>query len=92
MTKDLDFVDDSILELVLSDVSGRKFVWQLLERAHPFALSFVDGKPDATAFNEGVRFLGTNLLAQIINKHDSLYFQMVKENRKTETMNERTSD
>ena len=87
--KDFDFVDDRVLETVMLDVTGRKFVWQLLERANPFELSYAAGDATLTAFNEGRRFYGTNLLAQIINKHQSLYFMMVRENQ--EMLNDRRS-
>lgn len=80
----LAFIDDEALGSVLRDVSGRKVLWQLIERSHPLGMSFVAGQPDSTAFNEGMRFLGTNLLAQIMNNHESLYFQMIGENQKGE--------
>lgn len=49
----------------LQTPEGRAFVWWLLEEAGIFRTTFVSGSPDQTAFAEGRRSLGLQLLARV---------------------------
>lgn len=68
-----------ILELMAS-IAGREFIWDLLSKANVFAISFVPGQPDLTAFNEGKRNFGLALLAEVQRLTPSLYLRMTTEN------------
>lgn len=62
----------------MSDARGRRMVWQQLERAGVFRLSF-DPNPLIMAFNEGLRNEGVRLMDKIHAVCPDLYHVMVKE-------------
>lgn len=50
---------------VLSSRAGRRFIWKILERCGHNRLSFVPRDHDQSVFNEGMRNIGLQLLADI---------------------------
>lgn len=64
---------------ILSVRDGREWVWDLLERCNVYSQSFVQGEPDATAFNEGRRSVGNRLLAEIVRADPQAMITMMKE-------------
>lgn len=73
--------EDEIKDLlwVLSDVRGRRFVWWLLTPTNE--LSFVSGKPDTTAFNEGCRNEANKLLSKVMDAKPEAYIEMMMEHK-----------
>lgn len=56
-------IDD--LKHVLKSKQGRRVLWRLLERCGTFWISYVPQDAGATAFNEGQRNIGNQLLSEI---------------------------
>lgn len=69
-------VDD--MHRVLSTKSGRRFVWRLLETAGVFRQSFT-ADPLVTAFNEGNRRYGLEVLALLTAHAPEKYLLMQSE-------------
>ena len=66
---------------LMGDERGRRFVWALLSAAGVFRLSYAPGDQTATAFREGARNLGLELLARIHQHCHAAYSLMVDEAR-----------
>lgn len=66
-------------EFVLSDERGRRFICDLLVEAGVYRQPF-SGNAEQTAFNCGIKQLGLNILARLIETHPAIYMQMIKEN------------
>lgn len=64
---------------LMEDERGRRFVWELLEHAGVFRISFNQNSM-TTAFNEGCRNFGLKVLAQVHELCPDRYAQMLKEN------------
>lgn len=73
-------IDDNDLGFIMSQVQGRRFIWQLLELSGPFRSNF-DTNHAQMSFNEGRRSLGVELLAQLTASYLKEYLLMVKENQ-----------
>jgi hypothetical protein len=58
--------------------AGRRVVWRLLERAGLFRQSFT-GEPLSSAFNEGRRALGLEMLAEIAEAAPDAYPALLRE-------------
>lgn len=67
------------LNNVLSSASGRRFIWRLLAQCGIFRRTWVQGEPDTTAFNEGLRDIGLKLLEDIEIARPGSYAQMHNE-------------
>lgn len=65
----------------LKNRPGRKFFWRLLERSNIFDVSWVQGSFDATAFREGQRSIGNNLLSDILRVAPEAWIEMMKEHQ-----------
>src|ERR1044072_3878206 len=63
---------------VLETPAGRAWIWDYLRVCHIVSISWVSGSPDATAFREGERNIGLQLLAEV-QAHQELYLIMVRE-------------
>lgn len=74
---------DELLWL-MSDKRGRRFVWRLLQRTGIYQLSFVPGDASATAFKEGNRNQGLQLLSQVMQHCPDRFSEMQKEVTKHE--------
>ena len=71
------------LRAVLSSVSGRRFIWRLLERGGVFRSSFNAESDSYTAFNEGRRNLGLLVLNDILEA-DLDAFTLMQEEAKVQ--------
>ena len=67
------------LRAVLSSVSGRRFIWRLLECGGVFRSSFNAESDSYTAFNEGRRNLGLLVLNDILEADPDAFTLMQKE-------------
>lgn len=64
---------------VMQSSPGRQWMYGLLERCHCYSTSFIAGAPDASAFREGERNIGLQLLIDIQNAAPDLYLTMIQE-------------
>jgi len=69
-----------VVATLLSTPAGRNWMWQLLEAAHCFELSFSPDSQSVTAFREGERNIGLSLIAQITRTAPESFIQMMREN------------
>lgn len=77
------------LQRVMSTVSGRRFVWGLLEDCHIHHGSFRHGEPvESAVFREGERNVGLKIMARINSTCPDLYAVMVREATTTEDNND----
>lgn len=72
---------DQYLINALKSRTGRKFFWRLLERSNIFGVSWVQASFDATAFREGQRSIGNNLLSDILRVAPEAWIEMMKEHQ-----------
>ncbi|HSV48355.1 MAG TPA: endopeptidase [Ramlibacter sp.] len=79
-------IDD--LSWLMSDKRGRRFMWRLLQRTGIYQLSFVPGDSNVTAFREGNRNQGLQLLSEVMQHCPSRFSEMQKEAPKHERRNE----
>lgn len=86
------FTGDTTLLSVMGTSSGRKLIWDFLDISGVFRMTYVSGHLDDTAFNEGKRYLGTLLFAQIQESCPELYQQMVFENQPKKSLNKEEKD
>lgn len=70
----------TVLQALMSDPSGRRFVWVELAKANVFASTYVPGSFDQTAFKEGQRSIGLALNNEVSALCPNDYQQMVREN------------
>lgn len=67
------------LQWLMSDKKGRRFVWRLLGQLGVYRQSYVGGDFAATAFNEGRRSVGLEVLASITDHCPGRFNEMQKE-------------
>lgn len=67
------------LKAVMGTKEGRRFIWRLLGQAGIFRPSFVAGSPDTTAFNDGARNQGLNLMAEVMSEAPKQFLTMQQE-------------
>ena len=68
VTKNAKFYKDRAnddLKFIMSNARGRRFMHELLANSRLFAASYVPGDSHTTAFHEGMRAIGRDLLARI---------------------------
>jgi hypothetical protein len=75
-----DALDD--LRAVLRTPEGRRIMWRLVNRAKVLDQTFVAGAPDLTAFNEGVRYAGRELVTNLEQAAPGTVLALAQENRK----------
>jgi len=66
------------LRIVMQNPSGRRFLWRLLFTCHLYTTSFAYD-PNRTAFNEGERNIGLQLVADMIEADPRAYAQMIQD-------------
>lgn len=71
-----DYIED--LKIVLQTKAGRSVLWQMLEQANVFGMSYT-GEVNSTFFNEGARSAGNRLLVQIQQASQEAFLLMQKE-------------
>lgn len=69
---------------ILSSKQGRRFVWGVLKFCRVNELSFVAGRGDMTAFNEGMRNVGQKITADIFTADPQIYVTMQIEAKESE--------
>jgi hypothetical protein len=69
---------ESDLSAILKTAEGRRFVWDLLGATRVMSSSFAD-TDRATAFNEGRRSIGLELLDRVQRINVETYLQMTRE-------------
>ena len=77
---------DEVDELLwlMSDAKGRRFVWRLLRRAGVYHSTYVQGSFDGTAFNEGKRAWGLDVMTKLLQHCPGHYTEMQKEAKRHE--------
>jgi len=69
------------LEWILSSMRGRRWMYELIyTKAHVNGGSHVPGCSDSTAYNEGGRAVGNDILENIRMKHPRQFLKMLEEN------------
>ena len=71
-----DYFED--LRSVLQTNSGRNVLWQMLEQANVFGMSYT-GEVNSTFFNEGARSMGNRWLIQIQQADAVSFIKMQQE-------------
>ena len=71
-----DYIED--LKSILLTKQGRNVLWQMLEQANVFGMSYT-GEVNSTFFNEGARSAGNRLLVQIQQASPESFLLMQKE-------------
>ena len=71
-----DYFED--LRSVLQTSAGRNVLWQMLEQANVFGMSYT-GEVNSTFFNEGARSMGNRLLIQIQQADAASFIKMQQE-------------
>ncbi len=66
------------LRSVLQTSAGRNVLWQMLEQANVFGMSYT-GEVNSTFFNEGARSMGNRLLIQIQQADAASFIKMQQE-------------
>ena len=69
-----------LLEVLATD-SGRRFIWRYLGVCGVLECSFVAGQPDVTAFNEGKKDIGLQMMAEVVSADPDAYLKMQQEAR-----------
>lgn len=75
--KALEIRDKNDLKTLMATPQGRRFFWGLLNMAGLYRTSFTGD--NATFFNEGMRNLGLNIQARLLEAAESEYFLMIQE-------------
>lgn len=83
--KELKRRERNDIEFLLSSPQGRRFLWKLLCECGIYELSYVQDS-DMTAFNEGRRTVGNNILSDILDVDPDGYSMLIKENREVEDL------
>ncbi len=71
--------DSAVLARVLDSAHGRHVIWGILEKAGFHRISFAGEQTHLTAFNEGRRSLGNELLAECLTARPQCYNVMREE-------------
>lgn len=72
-------IDD--LATILSDIRGRRFIWRYLGKCGVFRSSF-NNSGSVTAYNEGMRNIGLDMLNEIMQADPDSYLLMTSEAKK----------
>lgn len=68
------------LDYILKHERGRRWLYTLIfDTCHINLRSHVPGDPESTAFNEGARMIGQDIINKIKDRDMSAYLTMVKE-------------
>ncbi len=68
-------------KVVMGSVSGRSFIYRLLDRTGLYRTSYNPQLPDSsTTFNEGGRNIGLFLTAELQEASPALFMKMIEEN------------
>lgn len=76
---------------IMSTAQGRTWMWTQLSRCHVFVTTFVPGDALSSAFNEGERNIGQQLLNEITDTCPDQFIQAMREAHERRTFSERRS-
>lgn len=79
MSKNIQLRDKQDLSNLLKTMSGRRFVWRVINAAQALQHGFVPGDGFATAFHAGQRSIGLMILQDVLEDNPGLYAQMKEE-------------
>lgn len=79
------------LQQVLATPRGRRWVWRVLSLARIYEQSFT-GDPLTTAFNEGRRAVGNQILAELNEAAPDAFVSMIREHQQAAREVEQTID
>lgn len=71
---------DDFIAAAVETSQGRFWIWDMLIRCHIFQPVTVFGQFDASAFRDGERNIGLQLIAQLTRVAPDAYILMMKEN------------
>ena len=74
-----DALTSSVIKEIMSTAAGRRWIYDWLDRCHIFGTTFIAGSPDSSAFAEGERNVGLQLLADVQKSASEFYMLMIKE-------------
>lgn len=69
------------IRTVLSNASGRRFLWRVLNRCNSFSTIF-SADLSTMSYNSGQQDLGHYLMAEVTEADENLLFKLMKDNRK----------
>lgn len=69
------------IRTVLSNASGRRLIWRLLEKCNTFNSAF-SSELSTMSYSTGQQDLGHFIMAEIVNADENLLFKMMKDNMK----------
>jgi len=81
--KDIRRQELNDIRTVLSNASGRRLLWRLLEECKTFAAVFKDN-PSYMSYLSGKQDLGHFLMSEITEADENLLLKMMKDNSKKE--------
>ena len=76
--------DAQTIRRLMVDVSGRAWLYRILERCHIYASAFAPGEPETTFFRMGEENIGKQMMMAAMAAAPDLYMQMLAEARKQE--------
>ena len=76
---------------LMSTSFGREWMWDILTSCGVFSTTLVVGAPDASAFNEGRRSVGLQLITDIMTSCPDQYIQAQRESNERSSLDERRS-
>lgn len=80
--------DLKMVAAILTQPLGRKWFYKKITRANCFSKSYVPGSFDLTAYNEGRRDFGNEMLLEAVESSEEDYLLMMREGRKREKLAE----
>lgn len=81
-----------VITQIMSTTFGRAWFWDYLSSAHCFATTHVPGDALGSAFQEGRRSLGLELLSDILSACPDAYIQAMRESNERHHSNNRSPD
>jgi hypothetical protein len=80
-----------VISNLMSTFIGREWMWNILSSCGVFSTTFIMGAPDASAFNEGRRSVGLQLITDIMASCPDQYIQAQRESNERSSLDERRS-
>lgn len=82
--KDLRKQEMNDIRTVLSNASGRRLVWRVLERCNTFSSVYSENS-FTMAYSSGQQDLGHFLMAEIVEADENLLLKLMKDNKHKES-------
>jgi len=75
----IDMLED--IGYIMKEPRGRRWIYEtIFNTCHAGRISHVSGDSDDTAFNEGARSVGLNILDEVRSHNPNNYIKMLQEN------------